>query len=236
MRALQQAEAMLRCKVQGVGGPPVWGSFGGSNMRHWSAGPMCALPHEQLCSCACELSGAVIRPLSALHSKVRAPALPRVQEHELARRERRVLAQPGTRRLRTVASPPRNLSAPCRSSGSLLLIACLACLTLVPYGRHPRWVTGRRAQHARTLRQPELLVMRRLHCIAGRAFPSSVCGRRGCRRGRPGAGGVGRAEAGQAGQLRRQRGDVAFQLAGRQRASALLVEAAQVQALRKIPS
>lgn len=39
-------------------------------------------------------------------------------------------------------------------------------------------------------------------------------------------------ELGQAGQLRRQRGDVRLQLACRERADALLVKAAQVQPLR----
>lgn len=116
------------------------------------------------------------------------------------------------------------------------LVAWLACLALVPCGRRPRRVAGRRAQHARVLGQPRLLVTRRLRCIAAEAFPSTGCCRRGRRMGRPVARGVERAKPGQAGQLRRQRSDVPLQLAGRQRAGALLVKAAQVQALRSARS
>ena len=161
-----------------------------------------------------------------------APALPSVQKHELACRKCRVLAQPSTRCLRTVAGAPSTLSAPCQFVGCFCLVACRP---QVPRGRRPRRVAAHRARYTCVLRQPQLLVPHRLCYIAARAPPPCGHRMRGRRRGRPVAGGVERAEPGQARQLRRQRRDVALQLAGRQRAGALLIEAAQVQALCRIP-
>ena len=201
--------------------------------RGWSAGPGCA---------PCSKKSSYITRLLILQAEdtspvqVRqhrcAPALPRVQEHELARRECRVLAQPSTRCLRTVAGAPRTLSAPCQFVGCFCLVACRPP---VPRARRPRRVAAHRARYTCVLRQPQLLLMRRLCRIAGQACCPS--GRRMCgyRRGRPVAGGVARAEPGQARQLRRQRRDVSLQLAGRQRAGALLIKTAQVQALCRTP-